>query len=371
MNSQEFVIILMLAGLGACSDAQVTASGGDRPPRGEQVELCTVSGLELTASGVSKDGIPALSNPDFVSPGAQGTGLLRPSDLVIGMVVRDEALAIPLSIMVWHEIVNLDRFRVRLAITYCPLTGTAMAFDRRSISGRELGVSGILLENNLVMYDRAMDESLWAQMLGGAICGTSTGSALTRVPLLVTTYDGWQSLHPDTKVLSSETGFSRNYGVDPYEDYARLDAPPLYRTANNQDSRRLPKERVLGIPSDGVELAIPFQVLEEVDRAALNLRVGSRAVVVFWDKEVGAVAAYGPVPAWAEGYTPPTSGSLTFEVHAEGYVDSATGSVWSIEGVAVSGPAEGSRLTMLPDAVVAYWFAWATFNPETEILTEL
>ena len=162
-------MILMLAALGACSDTQVTPLGGDPPPKGEQVEL--------TASGVSKDGIPALSNPDF-------------------------------------------------------------------ISGRELGVSGILPENNLVMYDRSMDESLWAQMLGGAICGTATGKALARVPLLVISYDGWQSLHPDRKVLSAETGFPRNYGVDPYEDQARLDAPPLYRTANRQDSRRLPKERV-------------------------------------------------------------------------------------------------------------------------------
>ena len=334
------------------------------------MEICTVSGLELTASGVAKDGIPALTNPDFVSPGALGTALLSGSDLVIGIVVRDEVLAIPLSIMVWHEIVNLDRLGVSLAITYCPLTGTAMAFDRSSISGRELGVSGILLENNLVMYDRTTDESLWAQMLGGAICGTATGKALARVPLLVSTYDGWQSLHPDTKVLSSETGFPRNYGVDPYEDYARLDAPPLYRTPNNQDSRRLPKERVLGIPSDGAELAIPFPVLEVEDRTALNLTVGSRQVTVFWDKELGAVAAYEPMPEWAEGYAPPTSGGLTFETHADGYVDAETGSVWSIEGVAVSGPAEGSRLTMLLDAVVAYWFAWATFNPETEILTE-
>ncbi len=170
MNSQKFVMILMLAALGACSHTQVTALRGDPPPKGDQVEL--------TASGVSKDGIPALSNPDFVS-------------------------------------------------------------------GRELGVSGILLEDNLVMYDRSMDESLWAQMLGGAICGTATGKALARAPLLVTSYDGWQSPHPDTTVLSAETALPRNYGVDPYEDHARLDAPPLYRTATNQDSRRLPRERGL------------------------------------------------------------------------------------------------------------------------------
>ena len=83
MNSKQILTILMLAGIGACSDATTTALSGDPTTRREEVELCAVSGLELTASGVVKDGIPALSNPKFVSPGALGTGLLAPSDQVI------------------------------------------------------------------------------------------------------------------------------------------------------------------------------------------------------------------------------------------------------------------------------------------------
>ncbi len=345
--------------------------GTEQPTLGEQAELCQVSGLELTASGVAKDAIPALSNPTFVEPGHLGTTHLFPQDLVIGMVVAGEALAFPMSIMWWHEIVNLDRTGVRLAVTYCPLTGTAMAFDRTAVGNRDLGVSGLLLENNLVMYDRTTDESLWGQMLGGAICGSAKGRTLPRVPLLVTTYDGWRTLHPDTRVVSSDTGYDRNYSVNPYVDYERLDAPPLYESQNNRDHRRQPKEKVLGIPGPGGDLAVPFQDLEVHERTALNVTVGQRAAVVLWDRDLKTAAAYGPEPEWAPGFDPGLTGPLTFRADESGYVDEETGSVWSIEGVATAGPAEGSTLVMLEDALVAFWFAWATFNPGTEIFEDL
>jgi hypothetical protein len=339
----------------------------------EDASLCLVPGLEIEASGTAKDAIPALSNPALVAPGDEGTTHLAPGELVIGMVVEGEALAIPRSIMWWHEIVNLDRLGTSLAITYCPLTGTAMAFDRTAIRGRELGVSGVLLENNLVMYDRTGDESLWAQMLGGAICGSAKGDALPRMPLIVMTYEGWQALHPDTKVVSSDTGFSRNYTVNPYADYEKIDAPPLFETVNNRDRRRLPKELVVGIPTEAGGVAVPFGVLEadEVGRVAVNLELDGEAVVVLWYGAIRGAATYSTTPLWAADYDPPEVEGLSFQAEADGYRDLETGSLWNVEGLAVSGPAEGSRLSMIPDALVAYWFAWSTFNPDTDIVGSL
>ena len=351
------------------------ACGQDAVPTGtrlkpEFADACTGGGLDLTSSNVAKDGIPALTDPLFVSLDAPGATYLKDEDRVIGLVISGEALAVPLPIMKWHEIMNLDRVGARLAVTYCPLTGTSIVFDRGPRDGVAFGVTGLLLDNNLVMYDRSESESLWTQMTGGAICGPAAGTSLPRAPVVETTLLAWRTLHPDTKVTSSETGYDRNYLVNPYEDYERLDAPPLY-DVKNRDNRRLPKERVVGIPEGDGGLAVPFMVLDATPRAALTLKVGPRTVVVFWDRASQSAAVYRPVPVWADGYERPVEGALTFEAAGDGYVDRETGTVWSIEGVAVAGPARGSRLPFVEDALVAYWFAWADFHPGTEVLSGL
>ncbi len=362
----------LLTGAVACADAALAPeSRTDRAPS-EQASPCVVPGFEIHSTGVWKDGIPALTNPRFVRPGDAGADDLHAPDRVIGVVVRGEALALPLSIMRWHEVVNLDRPGSTIAVSYCPLTGTAIAFDRNSINGHELGVSGLLVDNNLLMYDRSQEESLWGQMLGTAVCGAATGRILKRVPVLVTSLGKWRELHPDTEVASTDTGYDRDYDVNPYLDYDRLDAPPLFVTERSRDDRRLPKERVLGIPSELTGgLAVPFLVLQQIERTALDLSVDGERITVFWDRESETAAAHYATPAWATGFEGPPGVALRFEPADGGYVDALTGSVWNFGGEAVSGPAKGSRLTPVPGALVAYWFAWAAFHPETGIVATL
>ena len=96
----------------------------------------------------------------------------------MGLSIGGKAVAIPHNILLWHEIVNLQVGGASVAVTYCPLTGSSLAFDRSSVNGAELGVSGLLFNNNLLMYDRNSTQSLWPQMLRQSTCGPRSGAAL-------------------------------------------------------------------------------------------------------------------------------------------------------------------------------------------------
>jgi hypothetical protein len=126
------------------------------------------------------------------------------------------------------------------------------------------GVSGKLYKAALVMYDR-QTESLWSQLMGEAIAGPMTGTKLNILPSLHTTWDYWRARHPGTVVLSPETGFRREYGVNPYREYWEMGQPPRVRRAPTQrraEAALRPMERVLGVIVDGAKKAYPFSMLK-------------------------------------------------------------------------------------------------------------
>ena len=110
----------------------------------EPTGTCIVPTDLFADGGVGKDGIPALTNPTLVE--ADRAGYLTDDSRVIGLVIDGSAIAVPHNILWWHEIVNF-RFSRSLAVTYCPLTGSSMAFNRLSSGGGEFGVSGLLFQN--------------------------------------------------------------------------------------------------------------------------------------------------------------------------------------------------------------------------------
>lgn len=173
----------------------------------------------LQSGGPGKDGIPALTSPQCI-PGAFAS-YLSPLDRVIGVVVQSDARAYPISILTHHEIVNDRVGDVPIAVTYCPLCDSAVVFDRRtSLGEREFGVSGLLYNSNVVMYDRrGRPESLWSQLMTGGISGPGAGQPLRTLPLELTTWRDWLTRYPHTKVLSPETGFERDYSRNPYTRY--------------------------------------------------------------------------------------------------------------------------------------------------------
>ena len=353
VSSLCFLFVLALA-VAACDTGSPEGQDSDQ---GFELSNCTIPTDRIIDGGVGRDGIPSLQTPSMTSP--DQANYLADSSRVIGLTLNGRTIAIPHNILWWHEVANLDVGGQKVAVTYCPLTGSSLAFDRSAIGGSTYGVSGLLFNNNLVMFDRSTNESLWPQMNRQANCGPSNGTDLSMISVVEMRWDAWQSLHPDTDVLSNDTGFNRNYRPSgyPYGDYERIDNDRLLFDIPIDD-RRPPKERLLGIPNGDGGLALPFGALDSQPVQTVEVTVGGEPMVVFWDR-----AAQG-----AMAYHPTLNGQrLSFSVQNERIVDDATGSTWTVGGRAVEGPQSGASLEPVRRAYVAFWFAWAVFQPDTDL----
>jgi hypothetical protein len=292
----------------------------------------------IVDGGPPKDGIPAIDDPVFVS--AADADFLADDDVVFGVARGDVVRAYPQRILVHHEIVNDRLGESPVSVTYCPLTGTAMGFDRGDTT---FGVSGKLLNSNLVMYDRATD-SWWPQMLARAIDGPLAGATLREFRLVWTAWSQWRERHPDTAVLSTDTGYVRDYGNDPYGSYT----PPRGYYARDGtifppltgDDRRRPKAVILGARTPAGAVAFDVDVLRH--DGVLHGELDGDPVVAVHDDPLGTGYVY-----W--------QGDATVE----------TGS----DGITVDGqPHPPDSLPLDPlYAFDAMWFAWAGFYPGTNL----
>ena len=342
----------------ACSSVEFTG------PTAQGLECGLLDPSFLADGGVGRDGIPALTDPPFVTLEEEDEVLyLDDFDRVIGVEIGGEWLAIPHKVMYRHEIVNLNRGGEQIAVTYCPLTGSALAFDRKPLGGVEFGVSGLLYQANLIMYDRSTDNSLWPQMAGIARCGPREGERLDRRPVVEMTWGGFKVLFPRSMVVGIDRERAETYSFNPYgSSYEFPDNPdylgfPIPRI----DERRPPKERVLGFPSEGAypPVAFPFGWMEmRGDRWVAEFDHGGESAIVMWDGDHRAAVAARPVAGGRR---------LTFEVRDGAIMDTETGSVWSVAGQAIAGPLRGERLELVADSYVAFWQAWVAYNPGTEI----
>lgn len=224
---------------------------------------------EIRSGGSPKDGIPALSKPRTIPAGE--ADFLKDQDRVVGVTLGDTARAYPVAILNYHEVVNDTLQDTPIAVTYCPLCDSAVVFDRRTRNGeREFGVSGLLYNSNVLMYDRSDQESLWSQVKGQAVSGPAVGETLQVLPMELTTWKSWSTRYPESDVLSTETGYGVNYRKNPYAGYFRhgqlmFPARPVHQG--------LPlKERVLGVWDDDVAVAFPISSFPK------NRRGGETAV---------------------------------------------------------------------------------------------
>jgi hypothetical protein len=326
--------------------------------------VCSIDTNRVRSGGVPRDGIPALSNPELVGKDDASLDYLDRDSRVLGIVLDGQPIAVPHAILWWHEIVNFDRGGQEVAVTFCPLTGSALAFDRSAIDGQLLGVSGLLFDNNLIMFNRtngpASEDSLWPQMLAEARCGPDDGFQMPQVPIVEISWDGWRRIHPNTLVISGRLPFDRDYGRYPYGDYDALNQPEFFFSMPIQDNRRLQKEVVIGVPDySGSGIAFPtlalkregsFTVVEDTHR--------DLPLVLFWDTEKEAGMAYRPI---VDGQV------LPFTATAEGIFDEQTGSRWNVLGLAVDGPLAGTELEPIPETYVAFWGAWINFHRDSRL----
>ncbi|MEW5941393.1 MAG: DUF3179 domain-containing protein [Chloroflexota bacterium] len=324
---------------------------------------------EILSGGPPKDGIPAIQDPHFVAV-ADADGWLKSVEPVILVQVGEDAKAYPIQILIWHEIVNDMVGGEPLIVTFCPLCNTAIAF-KRTVNEQvfDFGTTGRLRYSNLIMYDR-QTETWWQQATGEAIAGELTGTQLEFFPAVIISWEDFKTAHPQGKVLSRETGYTRDYGNNPYLGYDDVNNPPFLYQGPETPGQLPPVARVLTLDLNGEAVAYPYEILQQT--GAVNDTAGGEAVVIFWQagtaspldtgstgggRDVGAAAAFSRVV---------NGQALTFAAENGVITDAETGSVWNVLGVAVGGPLAGVQLTPVV-AINHFWFSWAAFKPETRI----
>lgn len=218
---------------------------------------------EIISGGPPKDGIPSIDNPKFVSV-QEADQWIQDNELVLAIIYKDVKRVYPLQILVWHEIVNDFIAGDPILITYCPLCGSGIAYERK-LDGEvvEFGTSGKLYNSNLVMYDRKTD-TYWQQIDGKAIVGELTGMELKEMSIDTVVWRDWKAAHDDSEVLSQDTGFNRNYGRDPYGSY--YEDSFLIFPVGNQDNRIHAKTVIFGI-----EINNQFKAYQEEDLKELGV----------------------------------------------------------------------------------------------------
>jgi len=198
---------------------------------------------DILSGGPPKDGIPSIDKPVFVS--LDKAGHLSDTEPVVGVIIKGEARAYPLQVLMWHEIVNDQIAGVPITVTFCPLCNTAIVFDRR-LDGRVLdfGTTGKLRNSDLVMYDR-QTESWWQQFLGQGIVGEMTGRKLKILPARLESFGRFKARVRTAKVLVPNAPARRRYGANPYAYYDSMPKPFLYTGAMPEDLA--PLSRVVSI----------------------------------------------------------------------------------------------------------------------------
>lgn len=209
---------------------------------------------------VPRDAIPPLNSPEYESS-LEAERWIQNDDIVLGVEFAGDARAYPVKIMNWHEIVNETIGGQKIVITYCPLCNSGIVFDRYlNEQLLSFGNTGALYESAMVMYDRET-ESYWYQITGEALTGSLKGQRLSILPSTMMLWEEWRALHKDTKVLSLDTGYTRNYLSDPYRAYRNPDSKPGF-PVSIQDNRLLPKDQVVGITIDGISKAYPVKIVQ-------------------------------------------------------------------------------------------------------------
>ena len=271
----------------------------------------SVALADLKQGCPARDCIPSIDNPKYL-PAAEATHITD-DDLVITLSYKGEQRAYPSKILDHHEIVNDTIAGDPLAITWCPLCGSAVGIHRMvGDTVTTFGVSGVLYNSDLVLYDRS-SETLWDQIEAKGIVGPKTGEALRLVPVSMARWSKWRKKHPETLVLSQDTGFEYDYSQDRYAEYR--DSTRLFMPVSASDERLHAKTVVFGFDLPGGTVAITASRLEQESPYHLGLDAGEGEIILHED------------------------GSVTLQ---------------------------SGEITYYPIRV--FWFAWYTFHPETDLI---
>ena len=312
---------------------------------------------EVFDGGPGKDGIPSIDNPELIS--SSEASYLDDHDVVVGFRSGNDIRAYPHPILDWHEIINDELAGVDVAIIYCPLTGTATAWDR-NIDGKKttFGVSGLLYNTNIIPYDRKTDSN-WSQMQLECVNGKLAGEKPKIYHSFETSWGTWRAMYPNSTVVSSNTGFSRNYNRYPYGDY-RSNNNSLLFPVDNLDNRVPAKERVHGVIIRDKVKAYRFKDFA-AGLTVIRDQVNGEPVIVAGDSVRNFIVSFHRIL--------PDNNILAFEAVQDQLpviMKDDEGNLWDIFGFATEGPRKGQQLISTL-GFMGYWFAWGAFYENIEL----
>ena len=308
---------------------------------------------EIVWGGVRQDGIPPLRNPAMLA--ADQIGYLDDDHIVFGISVNGDARAYPKRILGWHEMFVDTVGGVPVAGVYCTLCGTVILYHTEHDGvNHALGTSGFLYRSNKLMYDQAT-QSLWSTMRGIPVVGPLVGKGivLDRGSVVTTTWGEWRRRHPDTKVLTLDTGHSRDYSEGAaYRDYFATD--DLMFQVPALDARLMNKAEVFTVllgahPDRPLAISADFLAANPVHHDAIE----DTALVVLTDPS-GANRAYASEDVTFTGYDGDRS------------AEDRSGATWTMDEHALTA-ADGRVLHRIP-AQRAFWFGWYAAFPHTRLV---
>lgn len=300
--------------------------------------------------GPGKDGIPALDNPTLIT--STQNDYLFDEDLVIGLKYGNTIIAYPHKIFDWHEIINVDIDDLSIAIVYCPLTGTAVGWDRNINNNKTtFGVSGLLYKNNIMPYDRATN-SIWSQLELKCVNGKLIGETPKITILPEMKWGLWKTLYPQTKLVSTNTGHQRNYNNYPYGNY-KTDNQYFIFPVDPLKNNIQAKERVHAIINNDEAKVYRFG------------KFGNGKVItdVFQNKEYLIIGNQDFIISFVIDNN---TNSLEFTYNFEGteiILTDNEGNNWNLFGEAISGPRKGQFLETAKTSMMGYYFSIEAFYP--------
>lgn len=360
--SLYFILIFFIIFISGCSsaDKDIRPTNESSTPTLEAEENSAYSELidNITAGGPPKDGIPPIDNPKYIST-TKADEFLEAHDKVFIYETSDEVYIYPQRILVWHEIVN-DTFNdENISITYCPLTGSTIAYTGTvgTVENTDYGTSGKLLNSNLVMYDRAT-ESYIPQILGTGITGTLQGVSLETNPIYWGDWSHVKDIFPNSKVLSKETGFIRDYDKDPYGSYKPEDTDSYYYAdgilfplMNRTENKYKDKKMVIGVKINSQVIALLPEIVKE--KKILHFKLNDTPLVAFYDDSIRNIRIFKSIIS---------SKPLKFKQTNGIFVDQH-GTKWNSKGISENKDALESVTHF-----EVMWFAWYAFYPETQVI---
>ena len=308
---------------------------------------------EIRWGGVRQDGIPPLRDPEMIS--VKDADYLEDDNIVFGIEINGDARAYPKRILAWHEMFVDTIGGVPIAGVYCTLCGTVIPYvTTHDGVNYDLGTSGFLYRSNKLMYDKAT-QSLWSTTKGQPVLGPLVDKdiQLEHRSVVTTTWGEWRKRHPDTTVLSLNTGHQRDYGEGvAYANYFGTD-DLMFNTPFNDD-RLDNKQEVLALrfpAAPNQQLAIDTDFLN--DNPIYKGKIGQQEFVVLTDK-TGANRVYDPQDIEFQNYD------------RDQTVKEKSGKKWTVQEEWLES-SSGERLARLPYHR-AFWFGWHAAFPETKLI---